>query len=390
MSFLDRLKVHVKGIYGAATDEARWPSVLEGLADEFGGGVAGIHYREGLQGTVRRARFVRMNPEIRRRVLTTMSDRNPWSPLVQPRYRPGVVIALDDLMPLSKLMKTDYYDQVVRPCEVAHAFGACMLKLGDDSLSFTVVRGRTAGPFASWQLRQVEPLLPHLYRAVQVNERLRRAREMKSALVEGLEALRHGIVVVDRHARVVFANLAARRFVAAADGLRITPDGLSPTHRGERLRFCALLRDALETVTRDGHGAGGGMTVSRPSGRHPFIVLVAPLSFPLGVDAPGGLATVFISDTSASAGSIQEMWLRDRGLTTKERQLALAFARHGSLRSAADEVGIAGSTARWHMKRVYRKTGLSGQAKFIHHFATAPEAILVASPPAAGVRTRDE
>jgi hypothetical protein len=160
MNSHERMHSLLRDVYAAAADEQNWPATLERLADEFGGGVAGLQYRTGSEGHIRSARFVRMDPALLQTYRTYFATRNPWTRLSQPLYRTGFVYSPERILPLAELQRTEFYDGILRPAGVVHCFGACVLQRGEDVLSFTVVRSPQGGAYDATELGRVPPLLP--------------------------------------------------------------------------------------------------------------------------------------------------------------------------------------------------------------------------------------
>src|SRR3954470_5131136 len=190
---------------------------------------------------------------------------------------PGVVVATQHILPLTELRRTEFHNGVLKPAGVVHGFGSCVLKRGDDVLSFTVVRSDRAGPFEAAELDRVRAVLPHLRRAVQVNDRLTDLQRMRTTLGDGLDQLRDGVFIVDRSGRVTYANRTARSIVARGDGIAITAEGLTAAAYTDRIRVCALIDVAVRSAIGDSDGSGGTMLIARPSQKRSFPVVVAPL-----------------------------------------------------------------------------------------------------------------
>jgi DNA-binding CsgD family transcriptional regulator len=355
----------VRHIYDAAADDTQWPAVLEHLSDEYYGGVAGLQYRTGVDGQITSSRFVRFDPALQRSYGSYFATRNPWTRISQPLFQPGFVYTPESMLPLSQLERTEFYDGILRPAGVVHCFGACVLRRGDDVLSFTVVRSRRNGAYDASELNSVRPILPHLRRAVQINERLSELTRTRARLADGLDSLQHGVVVVDRRGHVVFANHAARMIVAQQDGLAITADGLTPASSEARRKLRALLDDCVRTSGGEGFNAGGAMAVGRPSMKRSFLLLVAPLKLRLEADGVSGMSSVFISDPETRIESSDELVRRIHGLTATEARVASAFAASGSLDQTAEQLHLSRETVRWHVRHIYRKTGTHRQAALL-------------------------
>lgn len=362
----------LRALYGAAADESRWTPALERLADEFRGAIAGLQYRTGTDGMVRSTRFVRIDDTIR---AGTTSVRNPWVAATQNRFAPGDVYATHQFLSLAELRRTDYYDRVLRPAGVVFGLGGFVFRDRDRAISVTVVRSAAKGPYAPEELARLRPILPHVSRAVQINRRLADLRRMHSSLADSWEPLAHGLAIVDRSGRVVFANRTARRIAGAADGLTIAADGLVAANAADRRKLRLLLADAIRTSSGAGTGAGGAMPVSRPSLRRPYSVVVAPLP-PRDAAFSTGMATVFISDPDEHANSPEALAQTLLGLSQTEARVALTLAATGSVGDTASALGISRDTARWHLKRIYRKTGTSRQPALISRIRSATGRVL--------------
>jgi DNA-binding CsgD family transcriptional regulator/PAS domain-containing protein len=337
----------------------------------YRGSVAGLQYRAGSEGRVSRARFVRLDPAIQEAMCAYYSGRNPWVRRTQHLLTPGVVVATPHILPLAELRRTAYHSGVLRPAGVVHGFGGCVLRRGDDLLTFTVVRSAAAEPFESAELERVRAVLPHLRRAVQVNERLSDLQRTHAALLDGLDQLRDGVVIIDGSGHVTYANRTARAIVARRDGLAIAADGLTAATHADRIKLRGLIDGAVRSAAGDGDGSGGTMLVARPSMKRPFPVVVAPFRLVPDRAAALGLATIFISDPDAHVETADDMDRRLYGLTPTESRVAHALAQTGNLAEAANHLRINRETARWHLKRIYRKTGTDRQPALIRQITAS-------------------
>jgi DNA-binding CsgD family transcriptional regulator len=116
------------------------------------------------------------------------------------------------------------------------------------------------------------------------------------------------------------------------------------------------------------------MTITRPSGFRPFLLIVNPLPRPLAGDAwqMRPVATIVIKDPESepaqSARNLREL-AELYGLTPAETRLAGLILNGLALFEAAERLGITRNTARTHMKRIYGKTGTRRQAELIRRLA---------------------
>lgn len=178
-------------------------------------------------------------------------------------------------------------------------------------------------------------------------------------------ALGLGSVLIDPTGRIAGIDPTARRLLERR--------GVEPLRAGERLRFTigraeAELRDALHAVAA---GEGGGPIVLRAG--EEVDLLFVPLRARTVPRAGAPVAVLFVgSSRGGGAPGARAAILADLfGLTLREAELALHLAGGETLSGAAARLGITEQTARFYSKRIYAKTGVSGQGNLIRRVLTS-------------------
>lgn len=123
----------------------------------------------------------------------------------------GRLVMSDEAVSLAELQKSSFYDEVLRPHEVAHNGMVALAAREDFRAAFNMCRCMQRGPFDADERRLLEWLTPHLCRSVALGFRLEGYLALQHAAFNVLDQLADGVVVLDRRARVVFANATARR-----------------------------------------------------------------------------------------------------------------------------------------------------------------------------------
>jgi DNA-binding CsgD family transcriptional regulator len=140
------------------------------------------------------------------------------------------------------------------------------------------------------------------------------------------------------------------------------------------VRLAQLIASACTAANGDPSGAGGHLTVTRPSGFRPFLVIVSPLprAYRDRSGRPQPVAAVVIKDpqaephaSAASRREIAELY----ELTPAEGRLLNLILDDCGLFEAAERLGVSRNTARTHMKRIYVKTGTRRQAELVRRLA---------------------
>lgn len=165
-----------------------------------------------------------------------------------------------------------------------------------------------------------------------------------------------------------FANAAARRVIAAADGLAMTAGKLTATHSQGAVRIEQAIRQTLPaTVVVPGEADGTVITLGRPSGKPDYRMEFRPLPRWSGISREDGSAAVLaIIHDPALIEPLPETVLRTRyRLTAAEASLAVAVAAGVSLREYAERRGVSIHTVRFQMKQVLAKTDCRSQADLV-------------------------
>ena len=356
----DALLALIGHIYDAASDPARWPAVLQDIADAFGAEEAS---------------------------LTAISpNAMPW--LVAPRTDPAflqsygehyhslnlfwhrmtrvpVGTAVTDCMVLPKatLHSSAFFNEWSRPQGYLSVMGATLLAEDDWRVEF-VVPGRSE--FGPGHLKLYNAIAPHLKRAVQLNHRLQTAAVDRSWSLAALDSLGQGVLIVDAAARILFANHAADG--AFDGGLRLADGVLCGGLPSETVH----LHLAIAAGSRDGmNGSRDTVAISRGPSRTPLSLLVIPLRAELDwIARHQQAAIIFITDPDDAAELDERQLQKQFGLTPAEAGLVREMVRNGSLQDAADRLGIRIATARTHLHRVLAKTGARSQADLMRQMLT--------------------
>ncbi|WP_172332529.1 helix-turn-helix transcriptional regulator [Mangrovicoccus sp. HB161399] len=219
-------------------------------------------------------------------------------------------------------------------------------------------------PFDSRERRMVEELCSHLGRAM----RLRRALDLRNAAGLGyaraLDRLGEGVILTGGDLRIRHMNLAAEAMAARRDGIL--------RHRG-RLRLASRAAQArLEALARRVSGpepdyVDGRVMVPRPSHAMPYALTVMPLAGDASCAFSGApQVLVLASDPEARAAQLSPQRLAlDYGLTGAEARIAALAARALPVPEIGRHAGISANTVKTHLKSVYGKLGVHGQAELV-------------------------
>ncbi len=353
-------------IYDAAVDPTRWQPFLETLNRRLDGASSVLVFQRiaGPQsGLVMAA--VGVDDKDQERYEGYYSARNIWTIRGRDRLCQGAVLTGEDVCPNRDLERSEYYNDYLKGLGFYYALASVPSADAHTSLIVTTFRTRRRGPFEPDVLALQKSLTPHLQRAAQLYDRLASAEFRARAFHDALDRMPLGVVLLDPRRCPVFVNRAARAFMAAKDGLGLSPQGLTGASPAETAQLRRLVLSA-NTPSSVGSTGGGHVRLQRPSGRKPYEVMVAPLD----VDAEAGRQTtvgviVFIADPEEERPADPALLRQFYGLTPSEARLTGALLEGSTLADAADRLEVTRHTARWTLKQVLEKTDTRTQGQLI-------------------------
>jgi len=218
-------------------------------------------------------------------------------------------------------------------------------------------RHRDFGPISEDVVAGLRILAPHLRRAALITGILDEKRRRDTILEAVLSAVRSGIVLVDRDARIIYANPAAQAIVDAGDPLRNVQGKLEL--RGEVVP--GQLQLAIDRAA-EGDIPLGRRGIAIPGTRadgSPFVAHVLPLGDrTVRTGIPGeAVAAVFVADRDEEPQLVIDAATMIYSLTpTEARTFELIVAGHSSA-EIARAMAISASTLKWHTRQLFEKTG---------------------------------
>ncbi len=215
--------------------------------------------------------------------------------------------------------------------------------------------------------RQPEIALPLFAHAVAMNRILDAMRSRFEGALTMLDRLGLGVFLVDETGDVILSNAEAQRISDLRDGLTLTREKRLVAAAPEAtVALASMIAHANRAAAAEEAAAAQRLSVSRPSGAHPFLVTVRPLLDHEGELQPGlRCAFVVVIDPARPGALSAEGLITLAGLTPKESELARLLVAGYRLADAAERRGVSLDTARNQLKSLSAKLRCSGQADVI-------------------------
>lgn len=308
----------------------------------------------------------------------------------------GHIFTCSDYFDDRYAQRSEFYQDFLRPIGARYVAGGCLVRNEEQEIyvAFNHMLGRS--PFTEDDLTRIRWITPHLQRAVTLLFQTSTFRAGLLAGEYGLDALDHGVIVLDRNHAIVFTNERARillnekrtlqsrsnRLIASRDG-KLLEDTLARVHASRHPESLTLrTMNAGGTgiqkyyltvlgVPLDGYGSSHprhlleqtDFTAAHRSNFHaPFSIL------------PNADLVILISSprrsTTVSAKQLMQLFQ----LSPAEARMAHALGKGLSMEEYADEACVGLPTVRTHLRSVLKKTGERRQQDLVRMLATLPAA----------------
>ncbi len=235
-------------------------------------------------------------------------------------------------------------------------------------LAVAMFRAHGAAPFPADACDALGRLAPHIANAARIMRQLGTARATAAATAEALEKLSAAVMLVDRGARVVSANRAARA-LAPVSGLAVRGGALRIERQADDRALRAAIAAVLGAQDRGGlvppaarevtiHGAGGRTLVLR-------VCALDEGAAASGEPRSRALAVVHALAADGAPHPQAQVLVPAYGLSAAESELLDGLLGGLRLAEIAASRGTSRETARSQLKSIFYKTGVSTQSDLV-------------------------
>jgi DNA-binding CsgD family transcriptional regulator len=352
-------------IYDATLDQSLWPKVLERAAQFVGGVGAALFSKDAAAQFGDVYHDVGIDQHYKQLYFDKYVTLDPatngqfFAEVEQP-------FATADLMPYDQFIETQFYQEWVRPQGLIDFVSAVLDKSATSVAMFGVFRHERDGVVDDQARRRMRLIVPHIRRAVLIGRMFDLKAAEAATFADTLDGLSAGMCLVDAEGRIVHANVAGHAILAAGDMLSVVS--------GRLVAYDAQVNRTLEEVfaaAGRGDAALGVKGIAIPligkSGER-YVAHALPLTS--GARRNAGVAytaaaALFIRQAALVIPSPPEVIGRTFNLTPMELRVLLAIVEVGGVPQVAAALGVADSTIKTHLGRLFEKTGAKRQADLV-------------------------
>jgi DNA-binding CsgD family transcriptional regulator len=355
----EELSELVAGIYDAALDGERWPTVLGQIAEFTGAQIAGLLSKD----SVSRAGNVHYDygtaPAFLESYRQTYWRYDPLSPLLF--FDAGEVVVATEQLTREEFRDGKFYREWLEPQGWIDCVNVILDKATTSVALLSLVRKQPHGPVDEEMLRRVNLLVPHVRRAVLIGRLVDLKAGQADAMADVFDRLSAGMFLLDQTGAIVHANrpgatlLADRSVVAAQRGRLVLHD----------VKAGRELEAGLKFIRENTSGLSIPMTSLDD---HRYLAHLLPLTS--GARRRTGstysaVAALFVHPAALEAPAAPAVIAKTFALTMAELRVMMAIVNIGGVAETADALGIAESTTKTHLQRIFAKTGTARQADLV-------------------------
>jgi PAS domain-containing protein len=129
------------------------------------------------------------------------------------------------MMPLPNWRRTPILNEYLLPVDAPHFMPAWLHKSGTKFVTLSLLGSKKRGPFDTQDVEIFQRILPHVSRALEIRDRLERAKVRTETIAQQLDTVTFGVAVLDTAGKVLDANSVMQNYFGCDRAIRREADG---------------------------------------------------------------------------------------------------------------------------------------------------------------------
>jgi DNA-binding CsgD family transcriptional regulator len=348
----------IEDIYDAGLEPALWSNVVVGIRDFVGGQACGLFSKDSISKFGVTHYYCGADPHYIQLYSETYSKYDPLARM--PGF--GKVVSIPDLVVYDEYRRGRFYQEWLKPQGSIDAANVVLEKSSASCpILMTVLSGKRM--IDADVRKRIQLIVPHAHRALMINKALEAKQSEAAAFADMLNGLNAGIFLLDAGCRVVHANIAGHRMLESDDFLRSIGGQL--TARDAQAN--QTLRELFAAGEHVAIAADGKALLLTSHDNERYVAHILPMESVMrnGPRTSKAVGALFVRKIELDGQSFGAALARTFGLTPTELRVLLAIVELGGVPEASQALGIAETTVKTHLYRVFAKTGASRQADLV-------------------------
>lgn len=350
----------IESIYDAGLHPELWSDVIVTLNAFIGSRACGLISKDPVSKSGATHYYCGVDPLYIRLYAETYARYDPLARL--PKY--GEVRNIPDLVNYDEYRRGRFYQEWLRPqgsVDVANV--VLEQSKSPNPMLMTVIPGRDM--LDAGQRARMQFLVPHVSRALLINRAIERKQRRAIALADVVDQLNAGVILLDASCRIVHSNPAADTLLGADDVLRSAAGRLVTRSTTANSALREIFRDADEVALAS--AAGRKISLMSQDGSHyiAHVIALPSLLREAAAERTSAVGALFVWKAELDGHSCAGVLDRTFELTPAELRVMQSIVDVGGVPETAVALGIAETTVKTHLHRVFAKTGVSRQADLV-------------------------
>jgi DNA-binding CsgD family transcriptional regulator len=360
----EQLSALIGDIYDAVLDPAQRTDVIDKIAHFTGGHSGGLLSKHCLSNSENLYCYIGADPDSLQAYSESYPKLDPTADA--PSFGVEQVVSTADLVPYEEFRRGRFYREWARPHGWVDIASAVIEKSATSCTFLSVARHEQSGMVDDEMRRRMALVIPHVRRALLIGKTVNLKEAEAVCFSDILDGLSAGMILVDGNARIVHANAAGQAILEASDFLRAVCGRLVASDAPINVALREILAGA------DGGDAAIGIKgIALPLTAHDgerYVAHILPLTS--GARRGAGLAynavaALFVRKVALDAASPRDIIGRMYRLTPTELRVLHAIVDIGGVPEVAAALGVAATTIKTHLGRLFAKTGVGRQADLV-------------------------
>jgi DNA-binding CsgD family transcriptional regulator len=356
----------IGAIYDATLDRSLWLDALRKSTEFVGGSAASLYSKNVAHKTG--STVLHWNSKPAPRVIDYYNEYVKIDPVTSGQFQfdIGQAYSIEDCLPHSEFVETRIYQEWARPQGWVDHLGVTLEKSATSFSVFGIFRDDEQGLVDGEMRRRMQSIIPHIRRTVLIGNLLDLGSAEATAFVNTLDGLAAGVFLVDKNARIAFANASGQAILDEGEVLLRRNDALAPVDP----RAGTTLHNVIAS-SGGGDASVGVKGIAIPLTLPPKDIWLAHV-LPLTSGARKGagftysaIAAVFVHKASIETPSAMETMAKSYKLTPAEMRVLAAVSEIGPVSTVAEALGISEATVKTHLQHLFAKTGIKRQAELV-------------------------
>ena len=349
-------------IYDAVLESSRWSIVLAKIAKFVGGQAAGLLSKDAVSKSGNVYYQAGIDPCYVQLYSETYWKFDPVARL--PDCEVEQIVSVPDLVSYNDFRVGRFYREWAEPQGWVDAANAVLEKTKTSCVYLAVLRNAAAGMVDDEMRRRMKLIVPHVRRAVRTGKVIDLKQAEAATFADILDGLSPAVILVDAEGKIVHGNAASQTVLEKGDFLRSVQGRLTATDA----QADEALHGAIVAAGADTGEKASAVPLIGGSRTDRFVAHVLPLT--IGEQRKIGptskaVAALFVRKAEFETAPPSEVIGKTYNLTPTELRVLRAIVKLGGVRQVAGNLGVADTTVKTHLGRLFEKTGVSRQADLI-------------------------